>query len=90
MPTYEENMASVLDMRARVLDVNQDDPKPEEIWAAVDALHATRGTAAKKKAEAKPIMDLGALFATTPAKAETSEGKPLGLKEVPADVEPNL
>lgn len=70
MPSYEENMQVVLDMRTRVLDPDQDNPAPEEIWKAVDALHATRGTAAKKKAEAKPMIDLGALFAPTVTPAE--------------------
>lgn len=73
MPTYEENMATVLDMRARVLDVNQDDPKPDEIWAAVDALHSTRGTAAKKKVATKVVIDLGALFASAPAEEPKDE-----------------
>lgn len=63
MPTYEENMQVVLDLRAQVLDPEQGNPSPEEVWLAIDALHSTRGVAATKKAAAKPIVDLGSLFA---------------------------
>jgi hypothetical protein len=63
MPTYEENAATVLDLRQRVLDPNQPNPEPEEVWKAVNALHATRGSAATKRAEAKPVIDLASLFA---------------------------
>lgn len=65
MPTYEENMQIVLDLRARVLDPNQADPTPEEVWQAVDALHSTRGVAATKKAATRPVVDLATLFAPT-------------------------
>jgi hypothetical protein len=65
MPTHEENMQTVLDMRARVLDPDQADPSPDEIWAAIDALHATRGVGAAKKKEVKPVVDLASLFAPT-------------------------
>ena len=63
MPSYEENMQKVLDLRAQVLDTERADPEPEEVWAAVEALHATRGVAAKKKAAAVPVIgDLKDLF----------------------------
>lgn len=64
--TYEENMQVVLDLRQQVLDPEQADPSPEQVWDAVNALHATRGVAAKKKAAAKPIVDLNSLFAKKP------------------------
>lgn len=54
--TYEENMQVVLDLRQQVLDPNQDDPTPDEVWEAVNALHATRGVAAKKKAASKVVF----------------------------------
>ena len=63
--SYEENMQTVLDLRAQVLDPERDDPTPEEVWKAVDALHSTRGVAAAKKAEVKPIIELASLFAPT-------------------------
>lgn len=64
MPSYEEHMQKVVDLRAQVRDPEQDDPSPEEIYEAVQALHQTRGVAATKKAEkaVKPIVDLAALF----------------------------
>jgi len=71
MSTYEENMVTVLDLRARVLDPNQPNPPPEEVWHAIDALHSTRGVAAAKKAAVKPIVDLASLFA--PAKETKDE-----------------
>ncbi len=57
MPSYEENMQTVLDLRSQVLDPERPDPEPEEVWAAVQALHATRGIAAKKKAAAVPVIE---------------------------------
>jgi len=64
MPSYEEHMTVVLDLRAQVLDKTKDNPAPEEVYAAVQALHATRGTAQKAKAArtVKPIEDLKSLF----------------------------
>ena len=62
MPSYEENMQTVLDLRQKVLDPEVDNPTPEEVWEAVNALHATRGVVAKKKAEVKPVVDLASLF----------------------------
>lgn len=63
MPSYEENMQKVLDLRSQVLDTERPDPAPEEVYEAVQALHATRGVAAKKKAAAVPVItDLKALF----------------------------
>lgn len=78
MPSYEENMQVVIDLRARVLDVNQADPAYEEVFEAVQALHATRGLAAKKQAAAKPIVDLASIFAPKPAEGEAKpdETKP--------------
>lgn len=66
--TYEENMQTVLDLRKQVLDPDQDDPTPEEVYAAVQALHATRGVAATKKAAVKPVVDLASLFNKTEKK----------------------
>jgi hypothetical protein len=66
MPSYEENMQNVLDLRARVLDPEQVDPTAEEVWEGVNALHLTRGVAAKKSGKSsavKPIVDLASLFA---------------------------
>jgi hypothetical protein len=64
MPSYEENMQVVLDLRAQVLDPNKPDPSPEEVYAAVQALHATRGAAQKKKSANKVVIkDLKSLFA---------------------------
>lgn len=62
MPTYEENAQTVLDLRARVLDPEQENPSPEEVWAAVHALHATRGIAATKKVATNKTIDIFALF----------------------------
>lgn len=62
MPTYEENMQTVLDMRAIVLDPNQSDPEPADIYKAVQALHSTRGAVAAKKTVSKPIVNLADLF----------------------------
>lgn len=63
MPTYEENMQVVLDLRQQVLDPEKSDPTPEEVYAAVQALHATRGAVQKKKAAEKPVIkDLKSLF----------------------------
>lgn len=70
--TYEENMQTVLDLRTQVLDPEQPDPSPEDVWKAVNALHSTRGVAAKKKAAVKPIVDLAALF--PPKKEEPKDG----------------
>ena len=42
-------MQKVLDLRAQVLDTEKPDPEPKEVWAAVQALHETRGVAAAKK-----------------------------------------
>lgn len=61
MPSYEENMQVVLDLRAKVLDPEQTDPSAEEVWEAVNALHQTRGVAASKTGKSstvKPIVDL--------------------------------
>ena len=66
MPTYEDNMQTNLDLRQRVLDPDQVDPTAEEVWEAVNALHLTRGVAAKKSGKSsavKPIVDLAGLFA---------------------------
>jgi len=57
MPSYEENMQKVLDLRSQVLDTERPDPEPAEVWEAVQALHATRGVAAKKKAAAIPVIE---------------------------------
>ena len=63
MPSYEENMQKVLDLRAQVLNTEIPDPEPKEIWLAVQALHETRGVkAAKKKADVPVIHDLKSLF----------------------------
>ena len=63
MATFEENMQVVLDLRAQVLDPDKEDPTAEEVYAAVQALHATRGAAQKKKAAAVPVIaDLNSLF----------------------------
>lgn len=62
MPTYEENMQTVLDMRAIVLDPDQSDPEPADIYKAVQALHSTRGAVAAKKTVSKPIVNLADLF----------------------------
>lgn len=63
MPSYEEHMQKVIDLRAQVLDTERPDPEPAEVYDAVQALHATRGVAAKKKAAAVPVItDLKALF----------------------------
>ncbi len=62
MPSYEENMQTVLDMRAIVLDPNQPDPEPADIYKAVQALHSTRGAVAAKKTVSKPIVNLADLF----------------------------
>lgn len=70
--TYEENMQTVLDLRAQVLDPDQPDPSPEAVWEAVNALHSTRGVAARKKAAAKPVIDLATLFPTK--KEEPKDG----------------
>jgi hypothetical protein len=66
MSTYEEKAQIVLDLRAQVLDPNQPNPSPEEVWEAVNGLHATRGTVASKKAATTPIIDLASLFAPKP------------------------
>lgn len=71
--TYEENMQVVLDLREQVLDPERNNPTPEEVWEAVNALHSTRGVGAAKKKAAAPIIDLATLFA--PA---TTEQKPDG------------
>jgi hypothetical protein len=69
--SYEENMQKVLDLRSKVLDVNQPNPTAEEVFEAVQALHQTRGVAAAKKKEAKPIIDLASIFKPTePEKVE--------------------
>jgi len=57
MPSYEENMQKVIDLRAQVLDTERVDPEPEEVWNAVQALHATRGIAAKNKAAKVPVIE---------------------------------
>lgn len=62
MPSYEENIQVLLDLRARVLDTTQDDPAPDEVWKAVEALHETRGVAVAKKQAAAPIIDLADIF----------------------------
>ncbi len=63
MPSYEENMQKVLDLRAQVLDTEKPDPEPKEVWAAVQALHETRGVAAaKKKNNVQVIGNLKDLF----------------------------
>jgi len=63
MATYEENMQKVIDLRAQVLDVDREDPPFEEVYEAIEALHATRGVAAaKKKAAAVVPIDLNELF----------------------------
>lgn len=72
--TYEENMQIVLDLRAQVLDPEQDNPTPEEVWAAVNALHSTRGVGAAKKKANAPVIDLATLFAPT-APTEQSNDK---------------
>lgn len=73
MPTYEDNMQTILDLRAKVLDPDQADPTAEEVWEAVNALHLTRGVAAKKSGKSsavKPIIDLATLFATPEVKPD--------------------
>jgi len=72
--TYEENMQVVLDLREQVLDPERDNPSPEEVWEAVNALHSTRGVGAAKKAAAKPVIDLATLFA--PATKEPKNDSP--------------
>lgn len=62
MPSYEENMQVVLDLRAMVLDPEQSDPDPETVYDAVHALHSTRGVKAAAKKAAKPIVNLADLF----------------------------
>lgn len=63
MPSYEENLQRIIDLRAQVYDTERPDPEPEEVYEAVQALHATRGVAAKKKAAAVPVItDLKSLF----------------------------
>lgn len=56
MPSYEENMQVVLDLRAQVLDTERPDPEPKEVWAAVQALHETRGVAAAKKQDKVQVI----------------------------------
>lgn len=71
MPTYEEHMQKVLDLRAWVLDPERDNPSAEEVYEAVQALHATRGVAAAKKKSTTVIpVDLNALFADSPKKED--------------------
>jgi len=63
MPSYEEHIQKVLDLRAQVLDTERPDPEPKEVWEAVQALHETRGIAqAKKASKTVVITDLNALF----------------------------
>ena len=69
MSTFEEAQQKIIDLRAIVNDPEQDNPTPEIIAEAVQALHATRGLAAKKKAAAKPIIDLADIFKEKPGGA---------------------
>lgn len=66
MSTYEENMQTVLDMRAIVLNPDLPDPEPADIYKAVQALHSTRGAVAAKKTVSKPIINLADIFAKKP------------------------
>ena len=62
MPTHEENVQKVIDMRARILDPDKDNPTEEELYEAIEALHKTRGAAASKKKVETKTIDLNDLF----------------------------
>jgi len=63
MATYEENQQRVLDLRQQVIDPEREDPTEAEMYAAVQALHQTRGVAQAKKKVVTKTIDLDTLFA---------------------------
>jgi hypothetical protein len=68
--TQEEKIQKILDLRQRVIDPDQEDPSPEEIYEAVQMLHATRGTAAQVKKATTPTVDLMSFFNDTTGKVD--------------------
>lgn len=62
--TIEQQLAEVEDMRQRILDPDQPEPEPEEIYSAVQAMHETRGaqTSAHSSQAVPVITDLNSIF----------------------------